>query len=35
MKQVNIGMEAKPKFVKIGDYWNDVTMDKIIEFLRE
>jgi len=35
VKQVNIGTEAKPKFTKIGDYWDDTTMDKVIEFLYE
>jgi len=33
MKQANIGTEAKPKFMKIGDYWDNVTMDKVIELL--
>jgi hypothetical protein len=27
-KQVNIGTEAEPKFAKIGDYWDDATVDK-------
>jgi len=35
MKQVNIGTEAKPKFVKIGDYWDDTMVDKVVEFLHE
>lgn len=34
-KQVNIGTEAEPKFVKIGDYWDDATVDKVTELLRE
>ena len=34
-RQVNIGTEAKPKFAKIGDYWDDATVDKVIEQLRE
>ena len=34
-KQVNIGMEVEPKFVKIGDYWDDAKVDKVIEFLCE
>lgn len=25
MRQVNIGTEAEPKFVKIGDHWDDST----------
>jgi hypothetical protein len=32
---VNIGMEEKPKFANIGDYWNDETMEKITDLLRE
>ena len=32
-KQVNIGTEAKPKFMKIEDYWDDGTMDKVAELL--
>jgi len=34
-KQVNIGTEAKPKFVKIGDYWDDATVDKVSGLLCE
>lgn len=34
-KQVNIGTEAKPKFAKIGDYWDDTTLDKFVELLHE
>lgn len=34
-KQVNIGMEAELKFAKIGDHWDDVTMDKVDELLHE
>jgi len=26
-RQVNIGTEDKPKFVKIGDYWDDATIE--------
>ena len=33
--QVNIGTEAEPNFVDIGDYWDDATMDKVVELLRE
>jgi len=32
-KQVNIGTEAKPKFSKIEDYWDDTTVDKVAELL--
>jgi len=35
MKQVNIGTEAEPKFTKIGDYWDDAIVDKVVELLRE
>jgi len=28
-------MEAELKFVKIGDYWDDATVDKVIKFLYE
>ena len=35
VKQVNIGMEAEPKFAKIGDYWDDVVVDKVTELLHE
>ena len=34
-RQVNIGIEVEPKFVKIGDYCDDATMDKVIELLCE
>lgn len=32
-KQVNIGTEAKPKFAKIKDYWDDVMVDKFNELI--
>jgi len=32
---VNIGTEVEPKFVKIGDYWDDATVDKVVELLCE
>lgn len=35
IKQVNIGTEEEPKFAKIGDYWDDTTVDEVAEFLRE
>lgn len=34
-KQVNIGTEAEPKFTNIGDYWDDATVDKVVELLCE
>lgn len=33
--QVNIGTEAEPKFTKIGDYWDDATVDKVTVLLHE
>jgi len=35
IRQINIGMKAEPKFATIGDYWDDATVDKVIELLRE
>jgi len=32
---VNANMKEKPKFVNIGDYWNDEIVEKIEELLRE
>lgn len=34
-KQVNIGSEAQLKFAKIGYYWDEDTIDKVTELLRE
>ena len=34
-KQVNIGLEAQPKFSNIGDYWDEDTVDKVMNLLRE
>jgi len=34
-RQENIGTEAEPKFAKIRDYWDDTTMDKVVELLHE
>jgi len=34
-RQVNIGTKAELNFAKIVDYWDDATVDKVIEFLRE
>jgi hypothetical protein len=33
--KVNIGMKEKPKFMNIGDYWNDETVEKIADLLRK
>jgi hypothetical protein len=33
--KVNIGMEEKPKFENIGDYWNDETVEKIVDLFHE
>lgn len=35
MKQVNIDMEAEPKFTKIGDYWDEAMVDKVVELLHK
>lgn len=35
MKQVNIGMEAEPKYATLGDYWDDAMVDKVTKLLRE
>lgn len=32
-KQVNIGMEAEPKYTTLGDYWDDTMVDKVAELL--
>ena len=34
-KKVNIGSEVQPKFVNIGDYWDEDIVDKVTELLRE
>jgi len=34
-RQVHIGTEAEPKFAKIGDYWDDVMVDKVAKLLHE
>ena len=34
-KHVNIGTDAKLKYVTLGDYWDDATVDKVAELLRE
>ena len=35
IRKVNIGTEENPKFVSIGDYWDEVTMAKITDLLHE
>jgi hypothetical protein len=35
IKKVNIGILENPKFVQICDYWNDETVEKVAELLRE
>lgn len=34
-RQVNIGTEAELMFAKIGDYWDDVIVDKVTELLHK
>lgn len=34
-KPVNIGSEVQPKFENIGDYWDEDTMEKVVEILWE
>ena len=34
-KQVNNGMEAKPKYAILDDYWDDAMVDKVANLLRE
>jgi len=34
-RKVNISTEAKPKFAKIEDYWDDAIVDKVYELLCE
>jgi len=35
INKVNIGTEEQPKFANVGDYWDDETISKITELLRE
>lgn len=35
MKQVNIGTKEEPKFTKIGDYLDNITVAKVVELLHE
>lgn len=32
---MNIGTEEELKYTTLGDYWDDATVDKVIELLRE
>ena len=32
---MKIGTKVELKFAKIGDYWDDATVDKVVEILRE
>ena len=32
---MNIGTKAESKFAKIGDYWDDVIVDKVSKLLRK
>lgn len=33
--QVNIGLEVEPKFANIDDYWDEDTVDKVVELLHK
>lgn len=35
MKQVNIGMEEEQNYAMFGDYWDDATVEKVIDLLQE
>ena len=35
IKKVNIGTEEEPKFTSIGDYWDDETVESIVDLLRD
>jgi hypothetical protein len=35
MHKLNIGMKDNPKLENIGDYWNEETVEKIVNFLRK
>lgn len=34
-KQVNIRTEEELKYAMLGDYWDDATVEKVVDFLRE
>ena len=35
IKKVNIGSPNNPKFVNIGDYWDDEAVEKITDLIQE
>ena len=35
LREFNIGMEEQPKLAKIGDYWDDDTIGRFVELLKE
>jgi hypothetical protein len=35
MYKVNIGTTKNPKFARIGDYWSQETIEKVVDLLRE
>jgi hypothetical protein len=35
VKKVNIGTTGNPKMESIGDYWDEKSVERIIELLRE
>ena len=35
LREVNIGTEEQPKLAKIGDYWDDEIVGKVVELLTE
>ena len=35
IRKVNIGMEENPKFASVGDYWDEETMENIMDLLHE
>jgi hypothetical protein len=35
INKVNIGTKKAPKLANVGDYWDDATIDNIIELMRE
>ena len=35
IRKFNIRMEGNPKFVSVGDYWDEETMARIIDLLHE
>ena len=35
IRKVDIGIEYNPKFSSVGDYWDEETMENIIDLLHE